>query len=96
VAVAGITADANILINSARLEAQRFQYGYQEPIPIEQLVVRVCDIKQGYTQYGGMYFACSRLLIVLGGKYCAQSFLKSYCAPFKSCMFTCLWSGLVL
>jgi 20S proteasome subunit alpha 3 len=54
VAVAGITADANILINSARLEAQRYTFGYQEAIPIEQLVVRVCDIKQGYTQYGGL------------------------------------------
>jgi 20S proteasome subunit alpha 3 len=42
------------LINNARLEAQRYQFQYQESIPIEQLVVRVCDIKQGYTQHGGM------------------------------------------
>lgn len=54
VAVAGITADANILINYARLEAQRYTYQYQEPIPIEQLLSRVCDMKQGYTQYGGL------------------------------------------
>jgi len=52
-AVAGITADANILINFARLEAQRYFYTYQEPIPVEQLLRRVCDIKQGYTQSGG-------------------------------------------
>ncbi|KAI9596515.1 proteasome subunit alpha type 4-like protein [Syncephalis fuscata] len=38
--VAGITSDANILVNSA--------------IPCEQLVQRLCNVKQGYTQYGGM------------------------------------------
>jgi len=53
-AVAGITADANILINYARLEAQRYAYTYQAPIPVEQLVQKVCDLKQGYTQYGGL------------------------------------------
>eukprot|EP01103_Thecamoeba_quadrilineata_P006637 TRINITY_DN16365_c0_g1_i1.p1 TRINITY_DN16365_c0_g1~~TRINITY_DN16365_c0_g1_i1.p1 ORF type:complete len:268 (+),score=50.29 TRINITY_DN16365_c0_g1_i1:56-805(+) len=53
-AVAGITADANILINYARLAAQRYTYQYCEPIPVEQLVSQVCDLKQGYTQYGGL------------------------------------------
>jgi len=53
-AVAGITADANILINYARLSAQRYTYQYQEPMPTEQLVTYVCDLKQGYTQYGGL------------------------------------------
>jgi len=53
VAVAGITADANILVNYSRLEAQRYTYGFQESIPIEQLLMRVCDLKQGYTQFGG-------------------------------------------
>ena len=52
-AVAGITADANILINYARLTAQRYTYQYQEPQPVEQLVQGVCDLKQSYTQYGG-------------------------------------------
>ncbi|CAI7810692.1 unnamed protein product, partial [Closterium sp. NIES-53] len=47
-AVAGITADANILVNSARLAAQRYTYAYQEPIPMEQLVQSLCDTKQGY------------------------------------------------
>jgi len=53
-AVAGITADANILINYARLEAQRYVWTYQATIPVEQLVQKVCDLKQGYTQYGGL------------------------------------------
>jgi len=53
-AVAGITADANILINYARLAAQRYFYSYQESIPIEQLLRQVCDLKQSYTQFGGL------------------------------------------
>jgi len=53
-AVAGITSDANVLINYARLEAQRYIFQYGEPIPIEQLLTRVCDHKQFYTQFGGL------------------------------------------
>jgi len=53
-AVAGITADANILINYARLSAQRYTFAYSEPVPIEYLVQQLCDLKQGYTQYGGL------------------------------------------
>ncbi|KAL3699955.1 hypothetical protein R1sor_017977 [Riccia sorocarpa] len=53
-AVAGIMADANILINTARLQAQRYTLAYQEPMPVEQLVQSLCDTKQGYTQFGGL------------------------------------------
>jgi len=52
-AVAGISADANILINICRTSAQRYYFAYQEPMPVEQLVRSVCDTKQGYTQFGG-------------------------------------------
>jgi len=52
--VAGLTADANILINNARLQSQRYLYTYQESMPVEQLVQRVCNYKQAYTQYGGL------------------------------------------
>ncbi|OXB70989.1 UNVERIFIED_CONTAM: hypothetical protein H355_005765 [Colinus virginianus] len=49
-AVAGLTADANILIAQARLIGQRYLYAYQEPQPIEQLVVQICDIKQDWNE----------------------------------------------
>ena len=48
--VAGLSADANILIQQARVTAQRYLYTYQEPMPIEQLTQRVCNQKQAYTQ----------------------------------------------
>jgi 20S proteasome subunit alpha 3 len=51
--LAGITSDANSLVNFARNSAQRHLYSYDEDIPVEQLVQRLCDMKQNYTQYGG-------------------------------------------
>lgn len=53
-AVAGLTSDANILVNYARLSAQRYKYTYSEDQPVEQLVQLLCDYKHGYTQYGGL------------------------------------------
>jgi 20S proteasome subunit alpha 3 len=53
--VAGISADANILIDHARLVCQRYEFAYGgQPIPVEQLVRQLCDLKQSYTQNGGM------------------------------------------
>lgn len=54
--VAGITADANSLVNYARTAAQRHLLNYNEDIPVELLAQRLCDMKQGYTQYGGKSF----------------------------------------
>ncbi len=51
--VSGITSDANVLTNELRLIAQRYLLQYQEPMPCEQLVSTLCDIKQFYTQSGG-------------------------------------------
>ena len=53
-AVAGMVSDANILINFARQEAQKYLRVYNTDIPCEQLVRRLCDLKQGYTQHGGL------------------------------------------
>nr|CAB3265215.1 proteasome subunit alpha type-2-like [Phallusia mammillata] len=52
--VAGITSDANVLVTELRRIAQRYKLNYQESIPVEQLVINLCDIKQAYTQFGGM------------------------------------------
>jgi len=52
-AVAGLTSDANVLIAYLRRVALNYKLTFQEPQPIEQLIQRVCDLKQGYTQFGG-------------------------------------------
>uniref|UniRef100_A0A6A7FNK0 Proteasome subunit alpha type n=1 Tax=Hirondellea gigas TaxID=1518452 RepID=A0A6A7FNK0_9CRUS len=51
--VAGITSDANVLTAELRAIAQRHRLQFGEPMPLEQLVMRLCDLKQAYTQYGG-------------------------------------------
>mmetsp|Transcript_12920 Transcript_12920/g.11709 ORF Transcript_12920/g.11709 Transcript_12920/m.11709 type:complete len:259 (+) Transcript_12920:57-833(+) len=52
--VAGLTADANILIQKAQLNSLRYYHDYQTPMPIEQIVKSVCNYKQSYTQFGGL------------------------------------------
>jgi len=51
--VAGLTADANLLVNFARIAAQNHMSSYNEDIPVELLAQRLCDKKQQYTQFGG-------------------------------------------
>jgi len=53
VGIAGITADANALIEQLRLFAQQYKVMYDEAMPIEQLVRRLADSKQWYTMHGG-------------------------------------------
>jgi 20S proteasome subunit alpha 3 len=53
-AVAGIDSDASKLVNFARGYAQRYLRQYNEEIPLELLVKQLSDVKQGYTQHGGL------------------------------------------
>jgi proteasome alpha subunit len=52
-ASSGLVADARALVDRARVEAQLNRVTYDEAIPVETLVKRICDYKQSYTQYGG-------------------------------------------
>lgn len=52
--VAGLISDANIIVNYAREVAQDHFEKYNEQIQIEKLVRIVCDLKQAYTQHGGL------------------------------------------
>ena len=52
--VAGITGDANVLTEYLRTTAQRHVIKYGEPMPVEQLVQSLSDVKQRYTQFGGL------------------------------------------
>lgn len=51
--MAGITADANSLVNEARMVAQNHLIRFNDDIPVEQLAERLCNLKQSYTQFGG-------------------------------------------
>jgi len=43
--VSGIIADCNVLLKLARFEAQKYLFFYQEHIPIEQLIEKICNFK---------------------------------------------------
>jgi len=43
-----------VLIKYARQEALRYKLSRNKDIPCEQLVSRLCELKQGYTQHGGL------------------------------------------
>jgi proteasome alpha subunit len=49
-----LVADARILIDRARLEAQINRLTYDEPISVKDLAKRICDFKQQFTQFGGV------------------------------------------
>lgn len=53
-AVAGIDSDASTLVDMARQRAQTYLATYGEEIPVEVLVKQLCDVMQGYTQFGGL------------------------------------------
>lgn len=54
VAIAGLSSDARILIDQARVFAQSNRLMYDEPVDVEALSKRVGDIKQLYTQHAGV------------------------------------------
>lgn len=53
-AFSGLFGDARVLIDDARVYAQVYRLTYGEKIPVELLAKRICDIKQVYTQHGGV------------------------------------------
>ncbi len=53
-ATSGLVADARVLVDRARLEAQINRLTYDEPISVKELAKRICDFKQQFTQFGGV------------------------------------------
>lgn len=63
IATSGLISDAQVLVDVARLEAQRNFASYDEPIDVNTLAKKICTLKQSYTQYSGMRPFGSALLI---------------------------------
>jgi proteasome alpha subunit len=63
-ATSGLVADARILVDQARIIAQINKVTYDENMGVEELVKRICDYKQNYTQYGGVRPFGTALLVV--------------------------------
>lgn len=63
-AISGLHADSRILVNYARVQCQVNQLSYSEPVRLRTLVRKLADIKQQYTQHGGVRPFGSALLFI--------------------------------
>ena len=52
-AIIGLSSDARVLIDQARINAQSNKLTYDEPIDVEVATQKICDTQQTYTQHGG-------------------------------------------
>jgi len=52
-AFAGLTADARILINKARIECQSHKLTVEDPVTLEYITRHIASLKQRYTQSNG-------------------------------------------
>jgi len=63
-AFAGLTADARILINRARIECQSHKLTVEDPVTLEYITRHIAILKQKYTQSNGRRpFGLSTLLV---------------------------------
>lgn len=66
VAISGLHADSRALINYARVQAQSFRLTYDEPVRLNMLAKTIADLKQMYSQYGGIRpFGCALFFIAI-------------------------------
>lgn len=71
VAVSGLSCDAHILVDQARIYAQSNRLMYDEPVDIEILTRKIGEIKQMYTQHAGVRpFGISELFAGVDKKGC--------------------------
>jgi len=54
IAPSGLHADARILIDYAREQAQTYRLLFDEPAEVEYVSKKISDLKQVYTQHGGV------------------------------------------
>lgn len=63
-AAAGLTADARVLVNRARVECQSYKLTMGEPIHVDSITRWVAGLQQKYTQSGGVRpFGISTLIV---------------------------------
>jgi len=51
---AGILSDSRVLMEKAQSAAQQHKIVYDEPVDVESIIREIANLKQAYTQYGGV------------------------------------------
>lgn len=64
VAGAGFTGDINLLIDEARLEAQRHRIVFEDPIDVKSIVDHITQFMYQFTRYGGVRPLGAALIVV--------------------------------
>ncbi len=62
--ISGLHADSRILVDYARVQCQIHRLTYNEPVRVSTITRKLADIKQQYTQHGGIRPFGSALIII--------------------------------
>ncbi len=92
--IAGLTADAQVLIEHARVQAQVNRLSYDEPIDIKMLVRQVCNLKQIYTMNAGVRpFGIAMLIAGVGVNSKAELYMTAPSGAFNKYRAQAIGSG---
>ncbi|MHA1229016.1 MAG: archaeal proteasome endopeptidase complex subunit alpha [Candidatus Helarchaeota archaeon] len=90
-AIAGLTADARVLIDHARLQTQINRITYNEPMSTIGLVRKICDLKQFYTiNAGARPFGVSFLIAGVDNDGSPKLFMTDPSGAYWSFKATCI------
>ncbi|MFQ6088559.1 MAG: archaeal proteasome endopeptidase complex subunit alpha [Candidatus Methanofastidiosia archaeon] len=91
-ATSGMIADARVLVDKARLEAQIHKLTYAEDISANTLCKKIGDLMQMHTQYGGLRpFGAS--LIIAGMNEKSELFVTNPSGAYWECKATSIGAG---